>query len=166
MRAVSIVYRRDSLEVQMTTAFKRARLIAVVSTLIVAAACGSNEGSMDESLKRDLASLAGNSVELAPRAQSSQLVISPVEAARASAPATASRKVAPKASSRAPSPVASAPAPEHSAPTQTTERRTVTSPSAAEPAPLPPLSRPPTQRQSGTYKTEAEVFRQMPWIKP
>ena len=94
----------------MTTAFKRARLIAVVSTLIVAAACGSNEGSMDESMKRDLASVAGNSVELAPRAQSSQLVISPVEAAQASAPATVSRKAAPKALSRTPSRVESAPA--------------------------------------------------------
>ena len=151
----------------MTRAFKRAGLIAVGSALIVAAACGSNE-EMDESLKRDLASVSGNGVELAPRAQSSQLVISPVEAAPASAPAAASRKVAPKAPTRAPIRVATtAPVPEQTAPAPTVERRTVASPAVAtEPPPLPPMTRRPAQRQSGTYKTEAEIFRQMPWIKP
>jgi len=169
VRAVSIVYRRDSFEAEMTIAFKRAGLIAVGSALIVAAACG-NEEAMDESLKRDLASVAGNGVELAPRTQSSQLVISPVEAAPASAPAAGKTKVAPKAPSRTPVRVAStAPVREQSAPApvQTVERPTIASPAAAtEPPPLPPMTRRPTERQSGTYKTEAEIFRQMPWIKP
>ena len=152
----------------MTVAFKRAGLIAAGSALIVAAACGSNEDTMDESLKRDLASVAGNAVELAPRAQSSQLVISPVEAALSAAPAAVSRKVAPKAAPRAPIRVATtAPVTEQSAPARSVERRTVASPAVAtEPPPLPPMTRRPAQRQSGTYKTEAEVFRQMPWIKP
>jgi len=152
----------------MTIAFKRAGLIAVGSALIVAAACGSSEGAMDESLKRDLVSAAGNGVELAPRTQSSQLVISPVEAAPASAPSAVTRKVAPKTSSGAPVRVpATAPIGEHSTPAQTVERGPVVSPRATtEPPPLPPITRRPTDRQSGTYKTEAEVFRQMPWIKP
>jgi len=152
----------------MTIAFKRAGLIAAGSALIVAAACGSNEEAMDESLKRDLASAAGNGVELAPRTQTSQLVISPVEAAPASAPAAVKRKVAPKAPNRTPVRAATtAPVREQSAPAPTVERQTVATPAAAtEPPPLPPMTRRPTQRQSGTYKTEAEIFRQMPWIKP
>ena len=54
---------------------------------------------MDDALKHDLAAVAGNGVELAPRPQS-QVVISAIEAGPASAPAVAPRKAAPKAPSR------------------------------------------------------------------
>jgi hypothetical protein len=37
---------------------------------------------------------------------------------------------------------------------------------SVEPPPLPPATRGPSSRQQGTYKTEAEIFRQMPWIRP
>lgn len=140
----------------------RAGLIAV---LISAAACGTGDRPMDEALKHDLAAVAGNGVELAPRPQS-QVVISAIEAGPGSAPAVAPRKATPKAPSRSVAPVASAPKPRQSVSAEP-DRHAVEAPRATtEPPPLPPAARAPAQRQSGTYKTEAEVFRQMPWIKP
>jgi outer membrane biosynthesis protein TonB len=149
----------------MTPDFKRAGLIAAVSALIGAAACGNDTAPMDDSLKQDLAVVAGSAVELAPKAQS-QMVISAIEAGPSAAPATATRKTAPKTVARAVAvpKIATAEAPK---PSPEPEQRAVSAPTrAAEPAPLPPSTRAPAQRQPGTYKTEAEIFRQMPWIKP
>ena len=151
----------------MTPDFKRAGLIAAIS-LIGAAACGNDRERMDEALKHDLAAVAGSGVELAPKAQS-QVVISAIEAGQTSARAVAARKTAPKAPPRAvpKTAIAQAPEPSHaSQPTPAPERRSVPAPVPSEPAPLPASRRAPAQRQQGTYKTEAEIFRQMPWIKP
>jgi hypothetical protein len=147
----------------MTPDFKRAGLIAAVSALIGAAACGNDTAPMDDSLKQDLAVVAGSAVELAPKAQS-HMVISAIEAGPSAAPATATRKTAPKTVARAVPKIGTAEAPK---PSPEPEQRAVSAPTrAAEPAPLPPSTRAPAQRQPGTYKTEAEIFRQMPWIKP
>jgi hypothetical protein len=140
-------------------------LIAGISALIGAAACGNGDRPIDNALKQDLAAVAGSGVELAPRPQS-QVVISAIEAGLTSTPAAAPRKAVPKAPSRSVSPVASAPQPQQSVSPEPDRRAVSAPPRAAEPAPLPPSTRPSAQRQSGTYKTEAEVFRQMPWIKP
>jgi hypothetical protein len=157
------------MEIQMLT--KRTSLIATVSALIGVAACGKSGKSMDDGLKQDLAAVGGNGVELAPRMGKSQVVVSAIEAGPTSEPTRAPRAVRKPATKTIPSPSArvatethTAPAP---APAQVIEQRAPTaSPHATEPAPLPAMARQPAQRQSGTYKSEAEVFRQMPWIKP
>jgi hypothetical protein len=154
----------------MQTLTKRTSLIAAISALIGVAACGKSGGSMDDGLKQDLAAVGGNGVELAPRMGKSQVVISAIEAGPTSEPTHADRKPAAKPilhpSARVATHTEAAPAPAP-APAQVIEQRAPSaSPHTAEPAPLPPMARQPAQRQSGTYKTEADVFRQMPWIKP
>ena len=161
-RAWCLLHRRVSLEAEMTTFIWRAGLI---TALIGAAACGTGDRPMDEAMKHDLAAVAGNGVELAPRPQS-QVVISAIEAGAASAPVVAPRKATPKAPSPSVARVASAPEPRQSVSAEP-DRHAVAAPRATtEPPPLPPAPRATAARQSGTYKTEAEVFRQMPWIKP
>jgi hypothetical protein len=152
-------------EVEMRAKTRRVGLIAAGFALI-GTACGRNSGPMDAALKNDLAAVGGSSVELAPRAQP-QVVISPIEAGPQASPVKASRKTTPKVPTRAaPERVAVAQsAPPTPTPTSTV-RHEISPATTAEPAPLPPMSRAPAQRQQGTYKTEAEVFRQMPWIKP
>ena len=158
-----------------TAALSFAAAIAVLLT-----ACGrSNTVSMDDGLKQDLAAVGGASMELAPKSANQQMVVSAVEGGPTSAPAHTSTKkpTAPKpivknptrpvqsvaqlpTPSPAPAPVVTSPAPVESSP--------------VEPAPLPPLprtvqapvARQPSTRQAGPYKTEAEIFREMPWIRP
>jgi hypothetical protein len=153
----------------MSRLFRWSSLIAAGSALIGVAACGRGNEPMDSDLKQDLAAVgAGTSVELAPRAGQSQLVVSPIEAGPTSAPVRMAHKPTAKptqhsalriaanvdpAPEPAPHPVVKQPAP--SAPSRT-----------AEPAPLPPVAKQPAQRQPGTYKTEGDIFRQMPWIRP
>lgn len=152
-------------EVEMRAKSRRVGLIAAGFALM-GVACGRNSGPMDAALKQDLAAVGGSSVELAPRAQS-QVVISAIEAGPQASPVKATRRATPRVPTRAtPERVAVAqqPAPP-SAPTPTVRQETAPV-HAAEPAPLPPMTRAPSQRQQGTYKSEAEVFRQMPWIKP
>lgn len=147
---------------------------AVAATLVAATACGKSASSADEALQRDLAAAtsASGDLELAPRAARSQMVVSAIEggptaapkrvaAARSSTPAPVRRPIQPRKtetaapraaveSAQAPARVNAEPAP---GPT-------------VEPPPLPPATRGPSSRQQGTYKTEAEIFRQMPWIRP
>ena len=157
----------------MKTRQVAASFAAAIAVLL--AACGpSNTASMDEGLKRDLAAVGGSSVELAPKAANPQMIVSALEGGPTSAPVRAARKPAAtkpvvqptkrpvqsvaQASTPAPrpAPVATEPAPVEASPT--------------EPAPLPPVQKPATRpqpsRQAGPYKTEAEIFKQMPWIRP
>jgi len=158
----------------MTISTTRIGIFAVAAALAAATACGKTGSSNDEALKRDLAAAtaAGGDLELAPRTARPQVVMSAIEGAPAAAPKraavarsstpapvrrtvqprkteTATPRVAAK-SEESPAPVRAEPAP---AP-------------AVEPPPLPPATRGPSSRQQGTYKTEAEIFRQMPWIRP
>lgn len=158
----------------MTMWTTRVGFIAVAAALAAASACGKAAAAADESLKADLAAAtaAGGDLELAPRSNRNQVVVSAVEggpsaspqratAARSSTPARVHRSTQPQKTTtaanvaaveptQAPAPGIAEPAP---APT-------------VEPPPLPPATRGPSSRQPGTYKTEAEIFRQMPWIRP
>ena len=148
---------------------------AAAIAVLLAACGGSSTPSMDEGLKRDLVAVGGSSVELAPKAANPQIVVSAIEGGPTSAPVRASSKKpsAPKPKVQPPTrPVesvaqASAPAP-RPAPVVTAPVPVESSP--IEPAPLPPVQKPVTRpqptRQTGPYKTEAEIFKQMPWIRP
>jgi hypothetical protein len=158
----------------MRTRYLAASFAAAIAVLVTA--CGrSNTASMDDGLKQDLAAVGGSSIELAPKSTNQQAVVSAIEGGPTSAPARASTRKpnVPKpvvkmpqrpmksvaqvsAPVSEPTPVAPAPAPVVAAP--------------VEPAPLPPAPQPverqQSRRQAGPYKTEAEIFRQMPWIRP
>jgi len=149
-------------------------LAASLVVLSAVAACGRTDKAVviDDELKRDLAAVGSGSVELAPKAGQSQVVVSAIEGGPTSAPERS--KTPPKtsqprpAATKAVSPVervasAPRPAPVSSPATQTSPD--VVAP--VEPAPLPPVKpQPVAPQRSGPYKTEAEIFRQMPWIKP
>lgn len=159
----------------------KASLIIGTFVGVAATACGKSS-AVDTSLASDLAAASGkvSSLELAPQSSESRLVVSAVEAGPEASPApraprapaakptthAAPRHVAPKAPApRAPAhtSVATAePAPEPAPrpqPKATHER-------APDPAPLPSMPSTGRERQHGTYSTEAEIFRQMPWIRP
>jgi hypothetical protein len=158
----------------MTTR-RSAPFAAAIAVLL--AACGRpNKTSMDDGLKQDLAAIGGSSVELAPKTASSQMVVSAIEGGPTSAPARASTKkpTAPKPVVKPPQrpsqTIAEIPTPAQTpspTPVVTSPAPVATTP--VEPAPLPPAPvarRQQPARQNGTYKTEAEIFRQMPWIRP
>jgi hypothetical protein len=145
-----------------------ARLIAVAAALISVAACSNKSQPMDESLKQDIAA-----VRAAP---SAQMVVSALEAGEAATPAPVSHKRAPQpvkrpaqqvAQIRTPAPAA-APAPTPRTPAvQVTPSAPVEQP--VEAAPAPSRQAAPARAEDshhGPYKTEAEIFRQMPWIRP
>lgn len=156
---------------------RRSQLIGA-TVILAAAACGKSASPVDDGLARDLAAIksASSDLELAPRAAKPQVVVSAIEGgpqaatARApKAPSTRSESHAPQ--TRAPKPAvqtsvrsatvaeqAPAPAPAP-APRKTSER-------SADPAPLPSSGAAPREQQHGTYSTEAEIFRRMPWIRP
>lgn len=165
----------------MTFIPKRAAVAAAIATVIAGAACR-NQQPADDGLKADLDAAVGHAgsssgaIELAPSASRSQTVVSAIEGGPSAAPARASAQRTPQPMRRA----ASRPT-THVAQLQTrieaprrAQQEAVTDAPAAEPtvAPTPaPAPRPaPVQqqpRQDGrVYKTEAEIFRQMPWIRP
>ena len=144
-------------------------LIAGVAVLIGAAACNKSGAVADDGLKRDLAAAGAGGLELAPTASRPQVVVSAIEAGPTSAPRRASQRRAPSPAPRvtarvsakqvrspapAPSPVAAEPAP-------------VAEQSPTEPTSVP-MTRPASaaSQQHRVYKTEAEIFRDMPWIRP
>jgi hypothetical protein len=147
---------------------KRAGLIAAVAALTGAAACGNSSRPMDDGMKQDLAAAVGSKFELAPSGRGSQVVVSAIEGGPKATPAPAVQKPTVRPTSRPATRVAANPtvAPAPAAQPAVQQRTTRAPVREVEPPPLPPSTRQPTQRQSGTYKTEAEVFRQMPWIKP
>lgn len=158
----------------MKTRQVAAPFAAAIAVLLMACG-GSSTASMDHGLKRDLAAVGGSSVELAPKASTQQMVVSAIEGGPTSAPVRASSKkpsaLKPKVQpptrpvesvaqastpTPRPAPVVTAPAP--------------VEPLPIEPVPLPPVQKPVMRqqpsRQTGPYKTEAEIFKQMPWIRP
>lgn len=150
-------------------AMKRTGLAVLFTTLVAAGACGRNE-PLDDALKADLAAAGATGdagdLQLAPKAAKSQMVLSAIEGGPAASPQRAAPKriVRPSAKPttraaaqrvRAPAPVAVADSPEP-APVET-------APAMQAPAPAPA---PAPRQDNRVYKTEAEIFRQMPWIKP
>ena len=144
----------------MKTSFGRVGLIAGIAALIGAAACNKSGPVADDGLKRDLAAASASGLELAPTASRPQVVVSAIEAGPMSAPKRTSQRRAPSPAPRGTPRViakqARSPAP-------------VAEPSPAETTPAPaPISRPASaaSQQHRVYKTEAEILRDMPWIRP
>lgn len=145
---------------------QQTRLIAAAAALIGVAACSNKSQPMDESLKQDIAA-----VRAAP---SAQMVVSALEAGESATPAPVSHKRAPQpvnhpakqvAQTRTPAP---APTPRTPA-VAVTPSAPVEQPVEAAPAPAPSRHTAPARAEDshhGPYKTEAEIFRQMPWIRP
>ena len=126
----------------------RTGLIAGVA-LIATAACsrnGNGAASMDDALRSDLKQAGATGLELAPKA-GRQMVVSPIEGGPRATPAPAAHRV--RTTVQRPAP-----------------RRTVATRPEPTPAPQPAPQSQPQQRQPGVYSTEAEIFRQMPWIRP
>ncbi|MDB4873854.1 MAG: hypothetical protein JWM41_300 [Gemmatimonadetes bacterium] len=132
---------------------------------------------MDDGLKKDLAAAGPTGLELAPKSGKSQMVVSAIEGGPTSAPAPASRKPVTKPTPRpatklasnrtqapapAPQPKIAEPVPSYPSPAA----EPAPAPRQTEPAPLPPAAPQSQGRQKGVYKTEGDIFRQMPWIKP
>jgi len=151
--------------------------VAAVALLAGAAACSNKPQPADAAFAADLKAAAGG-VELAPRGNPAQVVVSPLEGGPQSAPKKAAPQPVRRPSTHAETRVASRaeePVPSAAAPAPVPEQVAVPQP-AQPPAPVQqaPSSAPATrpapvrsqQRQPGTYKTEAEIFRQMPWIRP
>jgi hypothetical protein len=156
---------------------RRAGTIVALIALASAAACSrSSSPTLDSGLQADLKAAAGGDVELASHSATSQLVISPLEATPSAvpqraphrSPAPASRPATNVASERAPAPHVTV----HRAPERVAAEQSAPAPSRSEPAPVAqPIPTPapaaqPAQRQPGVYKTEGEIFKQMPWIRP
>jgi hypothetical protein len=115
---------------------------------------------MDPSLRSDLDQAGATSLELTPKA-GRQVVVSPIEGGPRATPATAPHRT--KSAIQRPLPrrtVAVRPEPAPSRAQPASEPAT-----APAPAPRAPQAQP-QQRQRGVYSTEAEIFRQMPWIRP
>jgi hypothetical protein len=159
-----------------TLTIKRAaRLSAAFAVVAVAACSKGRDAALDPTLSADLqaanggnAGAAASSLELAPAGNKAQVVVSALEGGPTSAPKRASVKPRPAptpkpaprvASARAPEP---APAPVQSAPIEAPAPEPIQQAPAARPTPVPA----PVGRQPGVYKTEAEIFRQLPGIKP
>jgi hypothetical protein len=177
----------------MKIAYRRASLTAAAAALIGVGACSNSGKPMDNGLKQDLAAAggtaaSGNDLELAPKSASSQMVISASEGGPTVAPARAAHKPIPKPTPKpaarlaanrnqpvnapSPAPVVTEPAPSAPAPQPEPARAPEPQPQAraVEPPPLPSIARPMPNRsqgqQPGVYRTEGEVFKNMPWIKP
>jgi hypothetical protein len=158
----------------MRTQLERAGLVSAIVALIAVTACNKGgRAEIDPSLKADLAAVGGGeggNLELAPTSSKSMMVVSPIEGGPTAAPKKASTvrtprptvKQAPRVAQSqrrveapAPSQVAvSDPAPVTAEP----EQPAIQAPRPA-PAPAP-------REDHRVYKTEAEIFRQMPWIRP
>jgi len=140
-------------------------LVAAAAAIGVAG-CSRGNQPMDDALVRDLAA-----VRAAPTAQ---FAISPTEAGLSPSPKAPARTaqptrrpakqaVAPRTPPRTPAP---APAPRAvvvQAPSAPARTEVIDAPPAPRPARAPASAEEPHR---GPYKTEAEIFRQMPWIRP
>jgi len=135
------------------------RLIAAAAALIGVAACSNKSSQMDESLKRDIAA-----VRMAP---SAQMVVSALEAGESAKP----RLRAQASPAAGESSGEAGRAKPHAGARSTTRTPSVeVTPSApvqqpVEAAPAPSRQAAPARAEDahhGPYKTEAEIFRQMP----
>ncbi|HTE47226.1 MAG TPA: hypothetical protein VK636_18395 [Gemmatimonadaceae bacterium] len=140
-------------------------LVATIALVIGGVACSNRAEPMDDGLKQDLAA--------ARAPQASSLPISPLELGERAAPAAPKR--APQPVSRAakrPAPpatqVTAASLPVQALPAAATQEQ----PRQQEQTQVPATAARPTRARTadesrqGPYKTEAEIFRQMPWIRP
>jgi hypothetical protein len=160
----------------MTIAMKRAGLAAAVAALIGAGACSNKAQPVDASLRADLEAAGGSTsdLQLAPTSAKSQVVVSAIEGGPESAPKKAATKPIPHPSpkptihvaqqrSRAPAPVAKA---DNAAPAPAQQAPVIEAPAPAEaPAAAPAPAQAPREDHR-VYKTEGEIFKQMPWIRP
>ncbi len=135
--------------------------------LVAASACNRSSPTVDASLKADLQAAGGG----VANGVSPQLVISPLEASPTASLTHAAPKRTPQASSKPTTRVADkpainpAPAPVVAAVTAPAAP-TASAPVPSDPAPIAQPVRGQAQQQRGVYKTEGEIFRQMPWIRP
>jgi hypothetical protein len=152
----------------MKLRYGRAGLIVGVAALIGAGACSKSGPVVDDALKRDLAAATGNGLELAPKNAGSQVVVSAIEGGPAAQPKAAPTRISQRRTTK---PVAR-PAARVATRQIPSPARVMTDNAAApvttESAPASPR---PTAAAIGhqegrVYKTEAEIFRQMPWIRP
>ena len=147
---------------------------ATLAVVSVAACSRDRQNAVDPALAADLQAVSGgsssSSLELAPASNKSQVVVSAIEGGPTSAPKRASTRPVYHPTQR-PAPrvattrqVVNAPAPVEAAPVEAPAPQPVEQIRQVQQAPAPAPA--PTQRQPGVYKTEAEVFSKMPWIKP
>lgn len=161
----------------MTISTMRMRTLAAGLFVVAGSVACDNGKALDDALSRDLAAAAGasGSLELAPKAATPQMVVSAIEGGPKAVPAPSPRAV--KQETKRPVERATArptvsPAPvETRAAAPVVDQAPISAPAPAsapqiEPPPLPPATQGPTSRQPGTFKTEAEIFRQRPWIRP
>jgi cobalamin biosynthesis Mg chelatase CobN len=138
-------------EMQMKPTWKHAGLMTAVVAAMGAAAC-SNQNSqptMDDGLKRDLSAVT---------AKPAQVVVSPLEAGMAATPAPVPHSPARKPTRRT---VA------HVATNRTSTRAPAPTRRSVERIPAPTTrSAPAAQGPDAAGRAEAEIFRNMPWIRP
>jgi hypothetical protein len=157
-------------------------LIAASAGLFGLAACSKTKATtVDDGLKADLAAATGNAVhsgaggdiQLAPSSVRSQVI--DAEDAPSSAPQRASVKRTPKPTPK-PAPKLAANRTPQQAPAPAPQVTVIESapepqPQVQQPAPMPapvmrPQPAPAQQPDRRVYKTEGEIFKQMPWIRP
>lgn len=154
----------------MANWIKNAGLASAIVALASAAAC-SKQPEADASLKADLAAIGGaaSALELAPSATKSRMVVSELEGGPRATPKPVAKVRTPRPSPRKAPTVASKQLPVD-APTPSEIAASEPSPAAHSQAPAiqsPRQAPAPAQQQDRrVYKTEAEIFRQMPWIRP
>jgi hypothetical protein len=143
------------------------RFVVAAAVALAGMACSKNGQPMDDGLKQDLAAV---------KTSAAHVSISPIELGERITPAPQQHAPRPAKEPSAalapkhvvaqapqvekvpdPTPVVHAPA---AAPLPVEQP----APAAAKPTPAPMRSN--GEEQHGRYKSEAEVFRQMPWIKP
>ena len=158
-----------------TVSFKRAGLVAAIAALTGVAACSNKGQTIDETLKADLAAAGGNSgggdIQLAPSSNRNQVVVSAIEGGPTAKPAPAAPKrvvkptpkPAPRVAEKQQPAQAPAPAP---IPVQEAPVAHEPAPVQQQPAPAPVQQQQAPRQDNRVYKTEGEIFRQMPWIRP
>jgi hypothetical protein len=156
----------------MTISIKRTGLVSAIVALASVTACSNKQSEIDPSLKADLAAVGGSSgdLQLAPNSAKSNMVVSEIEGGPKAAPTHAATVRTPR-----PTPQKAPPAAEKQLPVNapTHSDVAISAPaSAAQPEQQPaaqaprPAPAPAAQQDKRVYKTEAEIFRQMPWIRP
>jgi len=153
----------------MHTRHSRIGLIAAGAALIGAAACNRSRPVSDDGLERDIAAAAAGGLELAPSSNRAQVVVSPIEAGPMSAPKRSVVKRTPAPAPRPTTRVAARHTPAAEPAPVEAELPKAVVPSIEQPSPSPtPVTRPAAQSSTRgrVYKSEAEIFRDMPWIRP
>jgi hypothetical protein len=156
------------------TRIKNAGLVSAIVALATVAACSNKqEPKVDPSLKADLAAVGGsaNDLQLAPSSAKASVVVSAIEGGPQSAPKRVAKAPTPKpvqhkappAAAREPRVTAPAPTSVASVEQAAAPVAPVEQPAVQAPRPVPAQA---PQQDHRVYKTEAEVFSKMPWIRP